>query len=101
MHYKTVADNKSAGRCNVLRLEASAVDRRLDSARERRIFDVVVEHRRRRNALMAYACELAASVRAKRDRLNGRGLMADHRIHLRAGELQTHRPVQNLRGEDR
>src|SRR5207245_4792297 len=33
--------------------------------------------------------------------LDCRGLMPHHRIHLRAGELHAHRPVEHLRGKSR
>ena len=63
------------------------------------IFDVVVEYRRRVDAVVADAGQLAVTVGAESDRLNGRRLVAHHRVHLRAGELQADRPVHHLRGE--
>ena len=69
------------------------------AARHGGVFDVVVEHRRRVDAVVADAGQLAVTVGAERDRLNGRRLVADHRVHLRAGKLQADRPVHHLRGE--
>ena len=68
---------------------------------QRRILDVVIEDRRRRNALVADAGQLAILAGPERDRLNRCRLVADHRIHLRPRELHAHRTVQRLRGERR
>src|SRR6266446_9446859 len=57
------------------------------------VFDIVVEHRCRIDAVMAQASQRAVALRAERDRLNGRRLVAHHGVHLRAGELQENRPV--------
>ena len=69
------------------------------AAGQGRILDVVVEWRGRVDAVVANAGELAATLGAKGDCLNGRGLMTNHRVHLRAGQLQADRPAQNLRGK--
>ena len=69
------------------------------AAGQGRVFDVVVEHRRRADAVVADPGQLAVTVAAESDRLNGRRLMAHHRVHLRAGERQADRPVHRLRGE--
>src|SRR5579864_2611424 len=66
---------------------------------ERRVFDVVVEHRRRRNTVVTNAVQLAASLRTELDYLQARRLMADHGIHLCARKLNVNRPVQHLRYE--
>src|SRR5881397_3846224 len=68
---------------------------------ERRVLDVVIEHRRWRNALVTDASQPAILARAQRDRLYRRRLVADHRVHLCAGELQSHRSLQHLRRERR
>ena len=68
---------------------------------ERRVLDVVIEHRRWRNALVTDAGQPAILARAQRDRLYRRRLVADHRVHLCAGELQSHRSLQHLRRERR
>ena len=48
---------------------------------------------------MANAGELPASVRGQLDRLDRRRLVADHRIHLRARELDADGPVQRPGGD--
>ena len=48
------------------------------------IFDVVVEHRCRVDAVMADAGQVAVAVCAENNCLNGSRLMTDHRVHLRA-----------------
>src|SRR5258708_38638035 len=52
------------------------------SCHVRRVLDVVVENRGRRNAVMTNAGKLAASVRAESDRLDRSRLMSGHRVHL-------------------
>ena len=52
------------------------------AAGHRGIFDVVVEHRCRVDAVVADAGQLAVTVRAESDCLNGRRLMTHHRVHL-------------------
>jgi hypothetical protein len=69
------------------------------AADDRRILDIVVKQRRRVDAVVANASQPALTVGAERDRLNGRRLVARHRVHLRAGQLQAHRTVHHLRGE--
>src|SRR5438876_6961663 len=63
------------------------------------IFDVVVEYRCRVDTVVADATQLPVTVGAESDRLNGRRLVAHHRVHLGAGKLQADRPVHHLRGE--
>ena len=64
---------------------------------ERRVLDVVVEHRRRRNTVVANGVQLTISLRTELDCLQARRLMADHGIHLCARKLNVHRPVQHPR----
>ena len=60
------------------------------ATRIRRVFDVVVEHRRRRDAFVADRSQSAGFVGGERDRLDRRRLVTDHRVHLRAGQLNAH-----------
>src|SRR6266576_2353060 len=82
----------------VSKLIQSALKRKMT---ERRVLDVVVEHRRRRNTVVANAVQLTISLRTELDCLQARRLMADHGIHLCARKLNVHRPVQHPRCERR
>ena len=64
--------------------------------RVRGVFDITVEHRRRRNAFVANPQQLAVLVGAERNRLDRCRLMSHHRIHLGALKLQAHGALQDL-----
>ena len=61
------------------------------ATRIRRVFDVVVEDRRWRDAFVADRSQSAGFVGGERDRLDRRRLVTHHRVHLRAGQLNAHR----------
>src|SRR2546426_10233006 len=84
----------------VLRCDAAA-DRPQRARDQPRVLDVAIEDRRRRNAVVSNAGQLPILAGAERNGLDGRRLVAGHRIHLRARQLQTHWATQNLRRERR
>ena len=71
------------------------------AAGQSRILDIVVKQRRRVDAVMADAGELAVAVGPERDGLDGRGLVVHHRVHLGVGELRADRLAHHLSGERR
>src|SRR3989441_8264330 len=66
-----------------------------------RVLDVVIEDRRRRNGVVPNTGQLPILAGAERNGLDGRRLVTDHRIHLRARELQAHWALQNFCRERR
>src|SRR6476660_10079325 len=69
------------------------------AARHSGIFNVVIEYGCRIDTVMPDTGEFAVMARTQSGCLNGCRLVADHRIHLSAGELEADRPVHHFRGE--
>src|SRR5260370_37449233 len=63
------------------------------------IFDVVVEYRCWVDTVVADAAQPPVTVGAESERLNGRRLVANHRVHLGTGKLQADTPGHHLRRE--